>query len=55
VRAKTGSTMVSRALSGYVTTAGGRQAVFSIVINAPNAAAEPAIDAFVTAVAQLGV
>jgi D-alanyl-D-alanine carboxypeptidase/D-alanyl-D-alanine-endopeptidase (penicillin-binding protein 4) len=53
VRAKTGSTMVSRALSGYVTTAGGRQTVFSILINTPNAAAEPAIDAFVTAVAQL--
>ncbi|MDQ4091053.1 MAG: D-alanyl-D-alanine carboxypeptidase/D-alanyl-D-alanine-endopeptidase [Actinomycetota bacterium] len=35
VRAKTGSVRESRALSGYVTTAGGRQVVFSLVVNGP--------------------
>jgi D-alanyl-D-alanine carboxypeptidase/D-alanyl-D-alanine-endopeptidase (penicillin-binding protein 4) len=34
VRAKTGSVRESRSLSGYVTTAGGRQVVFSLVVNA---------------------
>lgn len=34
VRAKTGSVRASRALSGYLTTAGGRQVVFSVVVNA---------------------
>ena len=33
VRAKTGSVRESRALSGYVTTAGGRQVAFSLVVN----------------------
>jgi D-alanyl-D-alanine carboxypeptidase/D-alanyl-D-alanine-endopeptidase (penicillin-binding protein 4) len=34
VRAKTGSVRATRALSGYLTTAGGRQVVFSLVVNA---------------------
>ena len=34
VRAKTGSVRSTRALSGYLTTAGGRQVVFSLVVNA---------------------
>ena len=33
VRAKTGSVRETRALSGYLTTAGGRQVVFSLVVN----------------------
>jgi D-alanyl-D-alanine carboxypeptidase/D-alanyl-D-alanine-endopeptidase (penicillin-binding protein 4) len=33
VRAKTGSVQQTRALSGYLTTAGGRQVVFSLVVN----------------------
>ena len=37
VRAKTGSVRESRALSGYLTTAGGRQAVFSLIVNGPAA------------------
>ena len=37
VRAKTGSVRESRALSGYVTTAGGRGVVFSLVVNGPSA------------------
>jgi D-alanyl-D-alanine carboxypeptidase/D-alanyl-D-alanine-endopeptidase (penicillin-binding protein 4) len=52
VHAKTGSTAVSGALSGYLTTASGRTAVFSIVVNQPRGAPEPAIDAFVTALAR---
>lgn len=51
VRAKTGSTAVSGALSGYLTTVGGRTVVFSIVVNQPRGAPEPAIDSFVTALA----
>jgi D-alanyl-D-alanine carboxypeptidase/D-alanyl-D-alanine-endopeptidase (penicillin-binding protein 4) len=34
VRAKTGSVRATRALSGYLTTAGGREVVFSLVVNA---------------------
>ena len=34
VRAKTGSVRATRALSGYLTTAGGRNVVFSLVVNA---------------------
>ena len=34
VRAKTGPARASWALSGYLTTAGGRQVVFSLVVNA---------------------
>ena len=33
VRAKTGSVQQTRALSGYLTTAGGRQVVFSLIVN----------------------
>ena len=33
VRAKTGSVQQTRALSGYLTTAGGRAVVFSIIVN----------------------
>lgn len=47
VQAKTGSTAVAGALSGYLTTASGRTVVFSIVVNQPRGAPEPAIDAFV--------
>ncbi len=34
VRAKTGSVRATRALSGYLTTAGGREVVFAMVVNA---------------------
>lgn len=51
VRAKTGSTAVSRALSGYLTAADGRQITFSIIVNNPSITAEKDIDAFVTAMA----
>ncbi len=34
VRAKTGSVQQTRALSGYLTTAGGRPVVFSLIVNA---------------------
>ena len=49
VQAKTGSTAVSGALSGYLTTASGRSVVFSIVVNQPRGAPEPAIDDFIRA------
>ena len=49
IQAKTGSTAVSGALSGYLTTASGRTAVFSIVVNQPRGAPEPALDAFAAA------
>jgi D-alanyl-D-alanine carboxypeptidase/D-alanyl-D-alanine-endopeptidase (penicillin-binding protein 4) len=52
VRAKTGSTMASRALSGYATTRQGRPIVFSIIVNTPTTAAEPATDALVTALVE---
>jgi D-alanyl-D-alanine carboxypeptidase/D-alanyl-D-alanine-endopeptidase (penicillin-binding protein 4) len=52
VMAKTGSIIGGVALSGYVTTVGGRHAVFSVVVNGPTAgAAVPVIDELVTAVA----
>jgi D-alanyl-D-alanine carboxypeptidase/D-alanyl-D-alanine-endopeptidase (penicillin-binding protein 4) len=57
VTAKTGSILEGRALSGFLTTAGGRRAVFSVLVNgdAPGTAgaATGAIDAFVEATAQL--
>lgn len=53
VQAKTGSTALARALSGYLTTAGGRPIVFSIVVNGPGPKAEDLIDAFVTDLASL--
>jgi D-alanyl-D-alanine carboxypeptidase/D-alanyl-D-alanine-endopeptidase (penicillin-binding protein 4) len=52
VRAKTGSIIPGRALSGYLTTAGGRPAAFSVVVNGSRAGpAQAAIDALVTVVA----
>jgi D-alanyl-D-alanine carboxypeptidase/D-alanyl-D-alanine-endopeptidase (penicillin-binding protein 4) len=52
VRAKTGSIIGGVALSGYVTTAGGRDAVFSVVVNGPRAgAATGVIDDLVATVA----
>jgi serine-type D-Ala-D-Ala carboxypeptidase/endopeptidase (penicillin-binding protein 4) len=52
VRAKTGSIVPGRALSGYLTTAGGRDVVFSVVVNGDNPApAERVIDSLVTAIA----
>jgi D-alanyl-D-alanine carboxypeptidase/D-alanyl-D-alanine-endopeptidase (penicillin-binding protein 4) len=52
VRAKTGSIIPGRALSGYFTTAGGRSAVFSVVVNGDDPGpAQAAIDALVTEVA----
>jgi serine-type D-Ala-D-Ala carboxypeptidase/endopeptidase (penicillin-binding protein 4) len=52
VRAKTGSIGPARALSGYFTTAGGRDGVFSIVVNGNSpGAAVAAIDALVATVA----
>lgn len=54
VRAKTGMIIQARSMSGYLTTAGGRRAVFSIIVNGPNLGhAEAAIDALVTTVAEL--
>lgn len=48
VRAKTGSVRESRALSGYLTTAGGKTVVFSLVVAGPTAAgAIGAMDALV--------
>jgi len=45
VRAKTGSIAVSKALSGYVMTAGGRQGYFSIIVNGnATGGLEPVID-----------
>ena len=52
VRAKTGSIIGGVALSGYVTTAGGRDAIFSVVVNGPSAAAATGvIDEIVATVA----
>ncbi len=52
VTAKTGSIIGGQALSGYATTAEGREMVFSIIVNGDAVsarAARPAIDALVTA------
>jgi D-alanyl-D-alanine carboxypeptidase/D-alanyl-D-alanine-endopeptidase (penicillin-binding protein 4) len=53
VRAKTGAINGARALSGYLTTAGGRQAVFSIIVNhpGPGRPVMRAIDDLVAAIA----
>ena len=52
VRAKTGTIIPGRALSGYFTTAGGRDAVFSVLVNGDHPGpAQGAIDALVTTVA----
>jgi len=53
VRAKTGWIDEGRALSGYLTTAGGRRAVFSLVVNGttPGSPVVGAIDDLVAAVA----
>lgn len=48
VQAKTGSTAVAGALSGYLTADSGATVVFSIVVNQPAGAPEPAIDELVT-------
>lgn len=53
VRAKTGWIDEARALSGYLTTAGGRPAVFSVVVNGttPDSPVVGAIDDLVAAIA----
>ena len=53
VRAKTGWIDEARSLSGYLTTAGGRPVVFSIVINGttPTSPALNALDTLVAAIA----
>ena len=52
LRAKTGSVRESRALSGYLTTVGGRHVVFSLIVNGPTAsAALPAMDELVATMA----
>lgn len=53
VRAKTGAIHGVRALSGYLTTAGGRRAVFSVIVNGPalNSSTRRAIDDLVGALA----
>jgi D-alanyl-D-alanine carboxypeptidase/D-alanyl-D-alanine-endopeptidase (penicillin-binding protein 4) len=52
VRAKTGSIIPGRALSGYLTTVGGRTATFSVVVNGDRVgSAQSAIDALVATVA----
>ena len=54
VRAKTGSTAAGKALSGYLTTAAGRQAYFSILVNGnATGGLEPAIDGIVAQIAAL--
>jgi D-alanyl-D-alanine carboxypeptidase/D-alanyl-D-alanine-endopeptidase (penicillin-binding protein 4) len=54
VRAKTGSIIPGRALTGELTTAGGRRAVFSVLVNGSSPGpSEAAIDALVVAVARL--
>ena len=53
-QAKGGSLAVTRALSGYLTTASGRHVVFSVIVNGPRlGAADDAIDEFVTNLASL--
>lgn len=53
VRAKTGWILEGRALSGYLTTAGGRPVIFSVIVNGtnPNAPVVGAIDDLVAALA----
>ena len=53
VRAKTGWIDEARSLSGYLTTAGGRPVVFSVVVNGttPNSPAVNALDTLVAAIA----
>ena len=53
VRAKTGWIDEARALSGYLTTAGGRPVVFSVIVNGttPNSPALNALDSLVAAIA----
>jgi D-alanyl-D-alanine carboxypeptidase/D-alanyl-D-alanine-endopeptidase (penicillin-binding protein 4) len=52
VRAKTGTIIGGVALSGYLTTAGGRDAVFSFIVNGPQSgAADDVIDSIVATVA----
>ncbi|MDP9387721.1 MAG: D-alanyl-D-alanine carboxypeptidase/D-alanyl-D-alanine-endopeptidase [Actinomycetota bacterium] len=53
LRAKTGRILEARALSGYLTTAGGRGVVFSVVVNdtAPSSPVVGAIDDVVLAIA----
>ena len=52
VRAKTGTIIGGRSLAGYLTTAGGRPAVFAIVVNGDGwRASLPAIDRLVVALA----
>ncbi|MGH9281559.1 MAG: D-alanyl-D-alanine carboxypeptidase/D-alanyl-D-alanine endopeptidase [Acidimicrobiales bacterium] len=53
LRAKTGWILEGRALSGYLTTAGGRRVVFSVVVNGttPEAPVAGAIDDLVAALA----
>ncbi|MBA2625942.1 MAG: D-alanyl-D-alanine carboxypeptidase, partial [Acidimicrobiia bacterium] len=53
VRAKTGWILEGRALSGYLTTAGGRRGIFSVVVNGttPDAPVAAAIDDLVVTLA----
>lgn len=53
VRAKTGSIIGGRALSGYLTDSEGRRVVFSMIVNGPRAGeAVPVIDRLVTILAE---
>jgi D-alanyl-D-alanine carboxypeptidase/D-alanyl-D-alanine-endopeptidase (penicillin-binding protein 4) len=52
LRAKTGSIIGGRALTGHLHTAGGRHVVFSLIVNgAGSAASQGAIDAIVITLA----
>lgn len=56
VQAKTGTILDGRALSGYATTDGGREVIFSVIVNGEREAASAslgAIDQLVTAVLRL--
>jgi D-alanyl-D-alanine carboxypeptidase/D-alanyl-D-alanine-endopeptidase (penicillin-binding protein 4) len=53
VRAKTGSIIGGRALTGHLVTAGGRHVVFSVIVNGDGSpAAQAAIDALVVTLAE---